>query len=90
MLEPCPIRVCACVFGCVYSALDNDPLLLDRRLDLAHTAALLLDKHGLCRYDRKTGNFQVQHQETPAPPAGLAGLLFMLHHALSLRVPLDP
>eukprot|EP00983_Pelagomonas_calceolata_P022152 695656-Pelagomonas_calceolata.AAC.2 len=43
----------------VCRALDSDPLLLDRRLDLAHTAALLLDKHGLCRYDRKTGNFQL-------------------------------
>lgn len=42
----------------ICSALDTDPLLLDRRLDLIHTAALLLDKHGLCRYDRKTGNFQ--------------------------------
>ena len=32
----------------------------ERRLDLAHSAALLLDKHGLVRYDRKTGNFQVR------------------------------
>uniref|UniRef100_A0A7S3QXY0 RNA helicase n=1 Tax=Dunaliella tertiolecta TaxID=3047 RepID=A0A7S3QXY0_DUNTE len=46
------------LYGVPIGALDSDPLLLDRRLDLAHTAALLLDKHGLCRYDRKTGNFQ--------------------------------
>lgn len=31
----------------------------ERRLDLAHSAALLLDKHHLLRYDRKTGNLQV-------------------------------
>lgn len=54
MLSPPPSPLLA------RSALDTDPMLLDRRLDLAHTAALLLDKHGLCRYDRKTGNFQVR------------------------------
>jgi hypothetical protein len=37
---------------------DADPLLLERRLDLAHSAAALLDKHGLIRYDRKTGGLQ--------------------------------
>ena len=46
------------LYGVPLGALDADPLLLDRRLDLAHSAALLLDKHGLARYDRRTGAFQ--------------------------------
>ena len=35
-----------------------DPLLLQRRLDLVHSAASLLDRHNLARYDRRTGVFQ--------------------------------
>lgn len=35
------------------------PLLDQRRLDLVHTAALMLDKNNLVKYDKKTGNFQV-------------------------------
>ncbi|GFS27347.1 U5 small nuclear ribonucleoprotein 200 kDa helicase [Elysia marginata] len=36
-----------------------DPLLQQRRKDLVHTAACILDKNGLLKYDRKTGNLQV-------------------------------
>ena len=46
------------VYGVPLGAVDADPLLLDRRLDLAHSAAVLLDRNNLIRYDRKTGNFQ--------------------------------
>lgn len=46
------------LYGVPLAAVDGDPLLLERRLDLAHTAATLLDKHNLIRYDRKTGNLQ--------------------------------
>ncbi len=49
------MSVCVCLS---YRAVDTDPILLDRRLDLAHSAAVLLDKHGLIRYDRKTGGMQ--------------------------------
>ena len=38
---------------------EEDPLLIKRRTDLAHSAALLLDKHNLIKYDRKSGHFQV-------------------------------
>ena len=48
------------VYGVPLGALDEDPLLMERRLDLAHSAALLLDKNNLVRYDRKSGNFQVR------------------------------
>lgn len=36
----------------------RDPLLLQRRIDLVHSAAVILDKHFLIRYDRKSGAFQ--------------------------------
>ena len=36
----------------------DDPYLLQRRTHLAHSAANLLDKYGLIKYDRKTGIFQ--------------------------------
>jgi hypothetical protein len=33
----------------IHRALDADPVLMDRRMDLAHTAAMILDKNGLIR-----------------------------------------
>jgi pre-mRNA-splicing helicase BRR2 len=51
------------VYGVPLGVVEADQLLLDRRLDLAHTAAVLLDKNNLIRYDRKTGNFQVKGHE---------------------------
>nr|CAH7746700.1 unnamed protein product [Callosobruchus chinensis] len=42
-----------------YDHLKKDPLLEQHRADLIHTAALHLDKSGLVKYDRKTGQFQV-------------------------------
>ncbi len=36
-----------------------DPILEQRRIDLIHTAADMLDKNSLIKYDRKAGNFQV-------------------------------
>ena len=38
--------------------LAEDPTLKSRRLDLAHTAAALLEKSYLVRYDRKSGSLQ--------------------------------
>jgi len=35
---------------------ERDPRLLERRLDLAHSAALALDRARLARYDRRTGS----------------------------------
>lgn len=47
------------LYGVPLGTIEADPLLLDRRLDLAHSAAILLDRNNLIRYDRKTGVFQV-------------------------------
>ena len=40
-------------------SLQNDPLLQQRRVDLAHAAAAVLAKNNLIKYDRKTGQIQV-------------------------------
>jgi len=34
-------------------------------MDLAHSAAVILDRHNLIKYDRRTGNMQVS---IPLPP----------------------
>ena len=47
------------LYGISADDVEKDPTLLQRRIDLVHSAATLLDKHNLLRYDRKTGGFQV-------------------------------
>ena len=48
------------LYGVSIADVDGDPRLLERRLDMAHSAAQLLDKHNLIKYDRRSGNFQVR------------------------------
>lgn len=47
------------LYGINHDQLREDPLLQQRRKDLVHTAAVLLDKNNLVKYDKKTGQFQV-------------------------------
>ncbi|XP_055517961.1 U5 small nuclear ribonucleoprotein 200 kDa helicase [Leucoraja erinacea] len=47
------------LYGISHDELKSDPLLEQRRLDLIHTASLILDKNNLVKYDKKGGNFQV-------------------------------
>uniref|UniRef100_A0A1A9ZDE9 U5 small nuclear ribonucleoprotein 200 kDa helicase n=1 Tax=Glossina pallidipes TaxID=7398 RepID=A0A1A9ZDE9_GLOPL len=47
------------LYGISHDAIKDDPLLEQRRADLVHTAALHLDRSGLVKYDRKTGQFQI-------------------------------
>jgi pre-mRNA-splicing helicase BRR2 len=47
------------LYGVSPAAARDDPLLSQRRADLIHTAAALLDKTNLVKYDRKSGAFQV-------------------------------
>jgi len=44
------------LYGVPVGAADADPRLLARRLDLAHSAFAELDRAGLVRYDRASGN----------------------------------
>ncbi|CAM9119339.1 unnamed protein product [Ectocarpus fasciculatus] len=47
------------LYGVSLEEAEKDPSLLQRRLDLAHSAATILDKHNLLKYDRKSGTLQV-------------------------------
>lgn len=47
------------LYGVGVDAVEDDPRLEGRRADLAHTAAIQLDKAGLVKYDRRSGTLQV-------------------------------
>lgn len=47
------------LYGLAPDALSRDILLEERRADLVHSAATILDKNNLVKYDRKSGYFQV-------------------------------
>ena len=47
------------LYGISADELAEDPLLEQRRSDLIHTAASILDKSNLIKYDKKSGSFQV-------------------------------
>ena len=53
------------LYGVPLDALDTDRNLFERRMDLAHSAANILDKNNLIKYDRRTGNFQVRVLSLP-------------------------
>ena len=46
------------LYGVSVDAVEDDPVLEQRRSDLIHTAAAQLDKSGLIRYDRRSGALQ--------------------------------
>jgi len=46
-------------YGISQYEFEQDSSLFQRRVDLCHTAASILDKHNLIKYDRKSGLFQV-------------------------------
>ena len=43
------------LYGLTQNQLKLDPYLIQRRTDLIHSAAILLDRSGLIRYDKRTG-----------------------------------
>ncbi|KAM7261422.1 hypothetical protein ACFE04_008789 [Oxalis oulophora] len=47
------------LYGLPHNVLNNDITLEERRADLIHSAASILDKNNLVKYDRKSGYFQV-------------------------------
>ncbi|PWY99701.1 putative ATP dependent RNA helicase [Testicularia cyperi] len=55
---------------------DDDPFLEQKRADIIHTAAALLEKCGLLRYDRKTGNF------TTNELGRIASHYYITHHSM--------
>ena len=55
------------------ATIKSDPTLKGRRMDLAHTAATILEKNHLIRYDRKSGTIQ-------ATPLGRVASQFYISH----------
>ncbi len=49
----------------------------ERRLDLAHSAAVLLDKNNLVKYDRRTGNLQ------PTDLGRIASYYYVSYHTIA-------
>jgi len=47
------------VYSISEEEMSSDPLLIKRRADLIHTAATILDKNNLIKYDKKSGIFTV-------------------------------
>uniref|UniRef100_A0A665VD07 Activating signal cointegrator 1 complex subunit 3 n=1 Tax=Echeneis naucrates TaxID=173247 RepID=A0A665VD07_ECHNA len=47
------------LYGVSHDDRSSDPLLERRRMDLVHTAANVLDKNSLIKYDKRSGSFQV-------------------------------
>ncbi|KAH0476631.1 MAG: uncharacterized protein KVP18_003020 [Porospora cf. gigantea A] len=47
------------LYGADPDSLTSDPTLEQRRVDLAHSVLVLLDRHNLLKYDRRSGQLQV-------------------------------
>jgi pre-mRNA-splicing helicase BRR2 len=47
------------IYGISQEEKEEDPYLDQKRMDIIHSAAMLLDKAQLIKYDKKTGRFQV-------------------------------
>lgn len=54
------------LYGVSHDDRSSDPLLERRRMDLVHTAASILDKNSLVKYDKRTGTFQVSTSQLTA------------------------
>ena len=67
------------LYGVTVDEAETDPLLEQRRADLIHTAASLLDKNNLIKYDRKSGAFQVMHTIVNHTVNRTKCLIFVIH-----------
>ncbi|KAJ3128871.1 DEIH-box ATPase [Nowakowskiella sp. JEL0407] len=47
------------LYSVTMEELEADETLLQKRIDLVHSAAMLLEKSGLLKYEKKTGKFQI-------------------------------
>ncbi|CEG74331.1 Putative Sec63-domain-containing protein [Rhizopus microsporus] len=57
--------------------MDEDPHLEQKRVDLIHSAATILDKCNLIKYDKKSGRFQVTEL------GRIASHYYVTHHSMS-------
>lgn len=65
------------LYGITHEQAEADPYLEQRRIDLIHTAATLLDKHHLIKYDKRTGVLQ------PTDLGRVASSYYLTHQSLT-------
>ena len=65
------------LYGIKKSSIKDDPKLATHRANLIHSAAVVLEKSGLLKYDRKTGNFH------PTETARIASHFYCTHESMS-------
>lgn len=70
------------LYGVSHDDRSTDPLLERRRMDLVHTAASVLDKNSLIKYDKRTGSFQVSvmFSNSGTSERGLMWEVFLFHY----------
>ena len=68
------------LYGVSDSELKDDPLLWRRRRDLVHTAATMLEKSHLVRYDRKSGALQ------PTPLGRVSSQFYISHSSMAVYI----
>jgi pre-mRNA-splicing helicase BRR2 len=66
------------LYGVSADAINDDPTLKQRRLDLVHSAATILEKDHLVRYDRKSGSIQ------STPLGRVASQFYISHGSMSV------
>lgn len=66
------------LYGISDKAASEDPTLKHRRVDLAHTAACMLERSHLIRYDRRSGALQ------PTPLGRIASQYYISHTSMAL------
>ena len=65
------------LYGVTLEDAENDPYLIQKRIDLTHAAAIILDKCSLIKYDKKTGRFQSTEL------GRIASYYYISHHSMA-------
>eukprot|EP00124_Ichthyophonus_hoferi_P001685 Ihof_evm4s95 gene=Ihof_evmTU4s95 len=65
------------LYGISIDSLEEDPYLEQQRADMIHTAASMLEKDGLIKYERKTGNFH------STDLGRIASHYYITHHSMA-------
>ncbi|KAH9247473.1 hypothetical protein BASA83_008637 [Batrachochytrium salamandrivorans] len=65
------------IYGVTLEDAENDPYLIQKRIDLIHAASIILDKCNLIKYDKKTGRFQSTEL------GRIASYYYISHHSMS-------
>jgi pre-mRNA-splicing helicase BRR2 len=66
------------LYGIEENEIQRDPLLIQRRADLVHTAAILLQKAAMIKYDKRTGSLQ------PTALGKVASHYYVKHNSMTI------